>query len=118
MTDLYQGRGWRPKLSDLAHLNPDSIVDIMTADLGIEYRMLASSDAGRALIMRAFHELVDAWEKLETVDPDSPSEIRRIQMQAQVARRFVEWLNEGISTGEAAEQSISQRDQLDVESNY
>lgn len=116
--EIYKGRGWRPKLSELAHLNPDAIVDIMTADLGVEYEMLASSDAGRALVMRALHELVDAWEQLETVDPESPADIRQIQMQAQVARRFIAWLNDGIAAKEAAISSISQRDQLDGKPDY
>ncbi len=81
-------------------INTDSM--IAEAELGEQARAFIESDLGRYMLGLADQEVVFAQEALEKVDPTDSDEIRRIQNQAWLGRRFKEWLFDIMDKGESA----------------
>jgi hypothetical protein len=62
---------------------------------------------------RASIEIVEALEALKDADAENPAVIRSLQNRAWVAERFLNWLDEAIQNGKAAEEQLQLLDAVD-----
>ena len=82
-------------------LDPDDPV-VRSATLGRVVEDFMDGPIGTLLEEKAKAEELDAVTKLITVDPEDPKEIRRLQNQALVAGKILEWLAETVQQGHMA----------------
>ena len=73
-------------------------------------RFIADSKIGVYLVERAHQCRINALEQLATANPIDSDAIRELQWAAKVPDLFLLWLDEAISTGTAAEESIRVED--------
>jgi len=111
-------RKWRLEPAEIAHLPAEQQLDILERELGLDVESFYTQPHGQYLAERALHELRQARDLLETVDPEDAKAVRRYQMQAAVARRFLEWCLQPIVEGQKAEQRIHEADQADDIRDY
>jgi len=76
------------------------------ADLGEKAVGFRDSQIGRLMIGFALQEIREHANALLEVDPVNVDEIRRIQQKAGVARLFLRFIEEAISSGEVAHEQI------------
>lgn len=74
--------------------------------LGQEAIAFLDSDLGRVLRGMAIQRREDAKEAMLSVSPDDEREIRRCQFEAAVAGQFLGFIQEVLTTSEAAEQAL------------
>jgi hypothetical protein len=79
-----------------------------TAQIGIEAEAFLNSPVGKYLQKRVKQEIVEAVNKLKTVDPCNSKEITTLQNDIYRAESFNVWLAELIITGREAEEEIKQ----------
>ena len=80
-----------------------------TAVFGREVEDFVDNDRiGQYLVKRAREDLEEAQVALLDVDPEDPSEIRRLQNKAAIALSVARWLREAVEQGRAAAEVIQQ----------
>jgi hypothetical protein len=79
---------------------------IAQAEVGEEAKKFLESDLGKILVGLATQEADLAREKLETVDPKDEAKIRELQFQIKFGRSFERWLNDLVSDGDNAFQTL------------
>lgn len=82
-------------------LDPDDPV-VRSATLGKVVEDFMDGPIGKLIVDRAKEEELDAVTKLVKVDAEDPKEIRRLQNQALVAGKILEWLAEAVQSGHMA----------------
>ena len=75
---------------------------IAEAEIGEEARAFLQSELGRCLVGMAQQDAEEAREALATVDPTDIPNIRRLQNQALLGRRFEQYLAELVQRGNNA----------------
>ena len=79
-------------------------------DLGFQVEAFLQSDIGRYLVQRAEAQVDEQVEALKQVDADSPSQIRSIQHNIQVAEAIQYWLADAIQSGINAQADLHDRE--------
>lgn len=77
--------------------------------LSVEH-WLAYDAVGKYLMGRAETDRVAALQALAEVDPNDAENIRKLQNQARIPALFMQWLDEAIAEGQAAETRIYDED--------
>ena len=75
----------------------DDLLEV--AQLGVEAESFKSSRLGKYMVESARDEILDASEKLCTVNPDDRDEIERLQNKVYRANSFITWLSQLIEDG-------------------
>jgi len=79
--------------------------------LGLDAEHFVTYDKmGRYLIERAHRCRVAALEELATVNPTAHGAIAQLQWKARIPDMFLQWLEEAIAEGKAAEEIILQEE--------
>lgn len=77
------------------------------AQLGLDAEHFITHDrVGQHLVERAHKDRIDALEALALADPLKSDTIRDLQNKARIPDLFLQWLNDAIAAGVAAEETI------------
>ena len=78
------------------------------ANIGADFRTFATSNIGAYLIKRAEREEIETLRKLARVPADDKDHIYKLQLQAQVPKKLLQFISEAIVAGDGAQWSIDQ----------
>lgn len=77
------------------------------AQLGLDVEhFITHNRVGQYLVERAHQDRIEALEALAKADPHNAPEIYALQIKARTPDLFLQWLNEAVAKGVAAEETI------------
>ena len=84
----------------------EKVVD--EANIGADLAAFKNGNVGRYLIARADELELRALRKLATIPAGDKEEIYKLQLEAAVPRRFIQFVDEAITRGKAARWQLDQ----------
>ena len=81
---------------------------INQANIGADFREFVSSNVGAYLVERAEREEIEILRKLADVAPDNTEAIYKLQLQAKVPKKLMQFISEAIRDGNVAKWSLEQ----------
>ncbi len=78
------------------------------ADIGADFETFCKGNVGSYLIKKAEEDEINALRKIAKVNPEDKEEIYKLQMEAAVPKRVINWIAQIISEGKAAKFEMEQ----------
>ena len=91
----------------------DPTMRAVSLGLDVEH-FIAHDKVGQYLIDRAHQCRIEALEALVLADPNDPANITALQWKAKTPDLFLQWLDEAVGEGRAAEEIIQREESLGI----
>ena len=94
----------------MSNIEDDYSNKIKAQNLGADFKAFKTSNVGAHLIKCAERDEIAALKILATASPEDTDLIRKLQFDAAVPARLLQWIEQVINAGESAKFELNQED--------